>query len=199
MGPMNDGSMLAFVDHVLDDLRWEDGMFVGRRSDANVRGVVVIQSGEDGRYRFALPDLGSADSVLMFVADLQAHLTQVCRRAVPACPLHDHALVCDTTKDRFEWVCPNAAWRCAVGDYEEQAWPPKGLSVGGLAAAVSRRLQRHGIGGVRRIGVSDEGGRLVARIGVWPMSDPLTADLRHTLAPVLVEVHPKPGPLPRRA
>lgn len=199
MNPPTDRPTLAFVDRVLDDLRWQDGMFVGRRPDATEPGVVVIQFGEEGRYRLALPDLGSVDSVGTFVADVQSHLTQVYGRSVPACPLHDHSLVCENQADGFAWGCPDAEWRCAVGDYEEQAWPPDGLSAGGLAVAASRRLSRHGIEGVRRIGVSDEGGHQVAKIGVWPMSGALTEDLRKALAPVPVEVHPNPGPLPQRS
>ena len=192
-----DGPTLAFVDRVVEDLQWPDGMFVGRRPDPAQPDVVVIQSGGDGRFRVTPPDLGS-DSVRTFVMAVQSHLTQVYGRPVPACPLHDHALVFETQADGFAWRCPDATWRCAVGEYEEQAWPPKGLSDGGLAAAISRRLSRHGIGGIRRIGVSDEDDCQVAKIGVGQTSNALTETLRETLAPVPVEVYPRPGPLPRR-
>ncbi len=114
-------------------------MFVGRRPDTSVPGVVVIQSGEEGRFPPRVAASQFCGLGMTFVADLQLHLSRVYRRPVPACPLHDHSLVCETTADGVEWVCPDAEWRCAVGDYEEQAWPPEGLSDGGLAAAVSRR------------------------------------------------------------
>lgn len=127
MNTPTDGTTLAFVDRVLEDLQWQDGMFVGRRLDAAEPGVAVIQSGEEGRYRVALPDLGSIDSVWNFVEAVQSHLTQLYGRPVPACPLHDHCLVFETQAvGLFEWGCPDVAWRCAVGTTRNRLGRPRG-------------------------------------------------------------------------
>jgi hypothetical protein len=187
----NDRSaVLEFVDLVLGDLRLRDRMFVARRPEAGESRTVVIQSGEEGRCRLTLPQLGSVSSVETFVARVQAHLAGVYGRPVPRCPLHDHALVGKVCGDDVEWVCPEGAWRCAVGEYEERTWPPSGLDGGNMAAALSSRLGRRGIVGVRRVGVTRRAGGWVASLGVWPMSDALTEQLRAAAAPVAVDVQP---------
>lgn len=70
-------AVLEFVDLVLGDLRLRDRMFVARRPQAGESGTVVIQSGEEGSCRLALPQLGSVSSVETFVARVQAHLAEV--------------------------------------------------------------------------------------------------------------------------
>jgi hypothetical protein len=119
---------MTVVDQVLADLTLPDGMFVGRRTEDEDAHSVVIQTGEDGRHRVPV-DL---DSLETFMAAAQAHLTEVYGRPVPPCPLHGHALVGRVRDGGAEWVCPDGGWSCAVGDYEERAWPPE-ASGGSLA------------------------------------------------------------------
>ena len=86
----DDDPVLQFVDLVLYDLAFGGPMYVGRRPGLAAPGRVMIQSGEEGRRELALPDLSSAESVLAFVADLQAHVSDVHNAPVPACPVDSH-------------------------------------------------------------------------------------------------------------
>ena len=178
-------------------------MFVGRRPDTSVPGVVVIQSGGGGPVSASrCRDLGSADSVL----DVRRGRPVASQPGVydgPCQPARYMITLWSVRRRRmgFEWVCPDAGWRCGVGDYEEQAWPPEGLSVGRPGRrCIAQASARHGIDGrASHRGKRRRGPRGSPGSGVWPISDALTEKLRETLAPVLVEVHPRPGPLPRRA
>jgi hypothetical protein len=183
-------AVLEIVDRVLGDLALRDRMFVGRRPEAGESETVVIQTGEEGRHRLALPELESARSIETFMAAAQVHLGEVFGRPVPVCPRHDHALVGEAGGNEIAWVCPDGEWRCAVGDYEECIWPPE-LDAGNMAAVLSSRLARRGIAGVRRLGFSRRGGDWVAELGIWPMDDNLIEAIRKAAAPVAVEVKPE--------
>src|ERR1022692_4438192 len=154
--------VLEIVDRVLGDLALRDRMFVGRRPEAGETATIVIQAGEEGRHRLALPELGSVESIETFMADAQAHLGEVIGQPVPRCPRHDHALVGEASGREVAWVCPDGEWRCVVGNYEECTWPPE-LDAGNMAAALSSRLTRRGIAGVRRVGFRRRNGEWVAR------------------------------------
>ena len=88
-----------------------------------------------------------------------------------------------------EWVCPDGGWRCALGAYEEATWPPP-LDSGYLAAALSARLRRRGVTGVRRIGGVERDGRWVAQVGVWPMDPSIIDAVTRAAAPVPVVIEP---------
>lgn len=183
-------AVLEIVDRVLGDLALRDRMFVGRRPEAGESATIVIQTGEEGRHRLALPELGSEKSIETFIADAQAHLSEVFGHPVPRCPRHDHALVGEASGDEIAWVCPDGEWRCALGDYEECTWPPE-LDAGNMAAVLSGRIRRRGIAGVRRVGVSRRDGEWVAQLGIWPIDDALIKELRTAAAPIAVEVEPE--------
>jgi hypothetical protein len=89
MAPADDDAVLQFVDRVLYDLAFGGPMYVGRRPGA-VPGRVMIQSGEEGGREFALADLSSPKSVERFVAELQAHISDVHNKPVPACAVDSH-------------------------------------------------------------------------------------------------------------
>ncbi len=78
--------VLELVDVVLGDLALRGRMFVGRRPEAGDATAVVIQTGEEGRHRLALPESGSGESIEAFMADAQAHLGEVFGQPVPHCP-----------------------------------------------------------------------------------------------------------------
>lgn len=191
---MSDGvssnNVLEMIDAVLGDLALRDRMFVGRRPEAGEAATIVIQTGEDGRHRIALPKFGSRESIETFMSEAQAHLGEVFGQPVPRCPRHDHALVGEASGRQIAWVCPDGEWRCAVGDYEECAWPPE-LDDGNMAAALSSRLTRRQIAGVRRIGGARRDGEWVAQLGIWPMDDTLIENIRRAAAPIAVEVRPE--------
>lgn len=75
MGPRKDDRRLRFVDTVLYDLAFgggiDGGVGVMRRPGAGAPGMVVIQSGEEGRHELALPDVAIPDAIVRFVAELQ--------------------------------------------------------------------------------------------------------------------------------
>lgn len=185
--------VLDLVDAVLGDLRLRGHMFVGRRHDAGGPGMVVIQSGEDGRYELTLPDLTSPASIEAFVARVQAHLAEVFGVPVPACPVYAHTLVCRADTNGISWVCPECEWCSPLGEYEERSWPPSDLSGGQIASAVATRLSRRGFSGVRRISAYPGEDGWVVLIGVWPVTDARTAQLREAAAPFAVEVRSEPG------
>jgi hypothetical protein len=189
----SDQPVLDFVDAVLGDLMLRGHMFVGRRPDAGGPGMVIIQSGEEGRYELALPDLASPTSIEAFVARIQAHLAEVFGVPVPACPVHAHSLPCRAGFDGASWVCPDGEWSSPVGEYEERNWPPPDLSGADIASAVAKRLSRRAITGVRTVDAYLVEDGWVVLIGVWPLSDALTAQLREAAAPFAVEVRPEPG------
>lgn len=188
---------LELVDRVLSDLTWRDGMFVGRRPQQDGRLTVVIQSGEDARYRIARPDPTSPEDIERFMTEAQAHLTEVYGRAVPRCPDHDHALAAGATDGGPAWVCPEDGWRCPLGAYEELTWPPE-LSAGSMAAALGARLSRRGVTGVIQIGFERRKGDWVATVGVLPMEPDLIDAIKDAAAPVAVDIWQHKGPLPRR-
>jgi hypothetical protein len=172
-------------------------MSVGRRPEEGDWITVVIQTGEDGRYRIAPPDPRSPEEVERFMAEAQTHLSDVYGRPVPRCPHHDHALIGSTTGREPAWVCRQDGWRCPVGAYEELTWPPE-LSAGSMAAALSARLERRGIRGVIRIGFERRNGDWVATVGVLRIEPKLIDVIKGAAAPIAVDVWDHEGPLPRR-
>lgn len=81
-----------------------------RRPGAGAPGMVVIQSGEEGRHELALPDVAVPDAIVRFVAELQAHVIDVQGDELrPACPErpHTHFLACQAFDDEILWVCPD--------------------------------------------------------------------------------------------
>ena len=157
--------------------------------------MVVIQSGEDGRYELTLPG-SHVPSVRSraFVARVQTHLAEVFGAPVPACPVYAHTLVCRADTNGISWVCPECEWCSPLGEYEERSWPPSDLSGGQIASAVATRLSRRGFSGVRRISAYPGDDGWVVLIGVWPVSDARTAQLREASRAVRrVEVRAEPG------
>jgi hypothetical protein len=99
------------------------------------------------------------------VAAAQTHLEHVLGVPVPLCPEHDHALAGVASDGNLRWVCPDGAWECALGEYEERTWPQ--LDVTSLAPILSRRLQQRGtFPAVRTIAVARLGDERVADFGV---------------------------------
>jgi hypothetical protein len=184
-----DAVVLDLVDRVLGDLAPRDGMFAGRRDHDGDWRSVVIQAGEDGRYRLSVPDLSSPRSVEVFIADAQAHLQEIFDRPLPPCPLHGHALIGQVQGAEIAWVCPQGAWRCQLGEYEELAWPPE-LDAGNMAAALAARLGRRGINGWRTIGFDRRAGEWTARIGLWPMDPELMKRIAEAALPIAVAFEP---------
>jgi hypothetical protein len=197
MAPSDPDHVLAIVDMVLGDLRLRDRMFTARRPDPERPEVIVIQTGEDGRHDVPAPNPEQPRTLEMFIAAAQAHLRGVYGQPVPRCPLHDHALVARVEPGGTEWVCPDGDWHCTLGDYEENTWPPP-LGAGHLAAALSARLSRRGVSGVRRIGCVHRDGQWIAQVGIWPMSPAIINAVTQAAAPIAVKIEPRPGPLPRR-
>lgn len=191
----DDDPVLQFVDLVLYDLAFGGPMYVGRRPGAAAPGRVMIQSGEEGRRELALPDLSSAESVLTFVADLQAHVSDVHNAPVPACPVdsHDHALMCRSTDGAVRWVCPDAEWSSPIGEYDERNWPPTDLDAENIPDRTMTRIFRRDIDALREAHSERREDGWVIRVGVWPMTDAVGAQLREIAAPIAVEVYPQPG------
>ena len=54
MAPSDHDKVLVIVDQVLGDLRLRDRMFTARRPDTERREVIVIQTGEAGRYELPI-------------------------------------------------------------------------------------------------------------------------------------------------
>jgi hypothetical protein len=193
---VHDAVVLDLVDRVLCDLAPRDGMFVGRRDRDEDESSVVIQTGEEGRYRLSVPNVASPGSVEEFIAEAQAHLDEVFDRPLPPCPVHGHALIGQMRAGKITWVCPQGAWRCRLGDYEEQTWPPE-LDAGNMAAALAARLGRRGINGWRRLGFDRQAGGWTARIGLWPMDAELMERIAEAARPIPVAFEPDAS-MPRR-
>lgn len=181
--------VLEIVDRVIGDLRLRDRMFTARRPDPERPEMIVIQTGEDGRHELAAPTLGQPRTLEAFIAAAQAHLREVYGQPVPRCPVHDHALVANVDRDGIEWVCPDGAWRCPLGAYEESTWPPP-LAGGHLAAALCARLGRRGIVGWRRLGCEERDGKWVARVGMLPIDRSNIDAITRAAAPIPVEFEP---------
>jgi hypothetical protein len=143
----DDDPALQFVDLVLHDLAFGGPVYVGRRPGAAAAGRVMIQSGEEGRRELALPDLSSPESVETFVADLQAHVSDVHNALVPACPVdsHDHAVVCRSADGAVRWVCPDAEWCSPTGECDERNWPPTDLDAEEIPDRTMTRIFRRDI------------------------------------------------------
>jgi hypothetical protein len=182
-------TVLEIVDLVLGDLRLRDRMFTARRPDPEHPDVIVIQTGEDGRQDLPTPSLEQPHTLETFIAAAQTHLREVYGQPVPLCPKHSHALVAQLHGGEIEWVCPEGAWRCPLGAYEESTWPPP-LDSGYLAAALCARLDRRGATGWRRIGCVERDGGWVAQVGIWPMSPAIIEAITDAAAPIAVEFEP---------
>jgi hypothetical protein len=115
--------VLRLIDAVLGDLAVRSEMYIGRRREDGGDESFVLQTGEDGRLRLALPDRASDASIEGVVAEAQAYLGDVLGAPVPLCPRHHHPLVGSAAHGRLTWVCPEGSWQCALGDYEELTWP----------------------------------------------------------------------------
>ena len=172
-------------------------MYVGRRLGAAGPGRVMIQSGEEGRHEFALPDLASPGSVLSFVAELQAHVSgsDVHDTLVPACPVasHEHALACSCADGEVLWVCPDGQWSSPIGEYDERNWPPVDLDSEDVADRAITRISRRDIDELRVVIPERRDDGWVLCIGVWPMTDAVVTQLRDIAAPVAIEVFPQPA------
>jgi hypothetical protein len=195
MARADEDVVLEVVDRVLADLALRGRMFVGRRAEASDRATVVIQTGEEGRYRLRLPDLMAPETVEGFMADAQQHLGEIFGEPVPHCPVHDHALLGKVTGAEIEWVCPDGAWRCPLGEYEERTWPPGSqVPAGAVAAALVQRFERRGVTGWQRAGASLHDDVWVARVRVWPIDEALIDAIRRAAAPVEVSIEPGEAP-----
>lgn len=106
---------------------------------------------------------------------------------------HTHSLECRAFGDGPVWVCPDGEWRSPIGQYDELDWPPADLDAVTVPDRVFDRLSRRDVREVREASGERRSGRWIVCIGVWPMSDALTARLREIAAPVEVEVYPQPG------
>jgi hypothetical protein len=187
--PSDRTSVLEIVELVLGDLRLRDRMFTARRPDPQRPDQIVIQTGEEGRHALPIPSLVEPRTLEAFIAAAQAHLYEVYGQPVPCCPLHDHWLRARVERCAIEWVCPDGGWSCPLGDYEERTWPPD-LASGYLAAALSARLTRRQVTGVRRIGCDHRDGQSVFRVGIWPMSASTIDAVTRAAAPIPVECKP---------
>ena len=191
--PANDGrSVLEIVDLVLGDLRLRDRMFTARRPDSERADHVVIQTGEEGRHALPTPSLAEPRTLTEFIIAAQAHLRDVYGQPVPCCPLHHHALLPRLERGAIEWVCPEGTWSCPLGDYEENTWPPA-LAGGHLAAALSARLTRRSVTGVRMIGCDDRDEHPLFRVGIWPMSEEIMDPVIRAADPIPVEFEAREG------
>jgi hypothetical protein len=86
------------------------------------------------------------------------------------------------------WVCPEGAWECALGEYEERTWPQ--LDVTNLALILSRRLHRRGtFPAVRTIAVSRSGDERVVDFGVIDATHELLEVLAEVAAPLRMQRH----------
>ena len=185
--PAYDGrSVLEIVDLVLGDLRLRDRMFTARRPDPEHPDHLVIQTGEEGRHALPTPSLAEPRTLDEFITAAQVHLHDVYGQPVPGCPLHDHALLPRLERGAIEWVCPEGMWSCPLGGYEESTWPPA-LAGGHLAAALSARLTRRSVTGVRTIGGDDRDGHPLFRVGIWPMSAEIIDLVTRAANPIPVE------------
>lgn len=195
MASGDDLAVLEFVDLVLYDLAFGGPMYVGRRPGGAEPGRVMIQSGEEGRRELALPDLSSPKSVETFVAELQAHVSDVHNTPVPACPVdsHDHALVCRSDEGAVRWECPDAGWSSPIGEYDERNWPPADVDAEEALDRAVTRIFRRDIDALREGHPERRKDGWVLCVGVWPMTDAVAAQLREIAAPVAVEVYPQPG------
>ena len=109
---------------------------------------------------------------------------------LPLCPIHAHALIGRVIDGQVVWVCPQGAWRCPLGDYEEQTWPPA-LDAGDMAATFAARLGRRGITGWRELGFSSREGRVGREVGLWPMDEDVMERISLAAAPIRAEFHPE--------
>jgi hypothetical protein len=185
-------SVLEIVDLVLGDLRLRDRMFTARRPDPQRPDHIVIQTGEDGRHALPTPSLAEPRTLDAFITAAQAHLRDVYGQPVPCCPLHDHALLPRVERGAIEWVCPNGEWSCPLGDYEESTWPPA-VEGGYLAAALSARLTRRSVTGVRMIGCEDRDGEPLFTVAIWPMSAAIIDAVTRAADPIPVEFEASEG------
>ena len=184
--------VLMLGDAVLCDLAVRSAMYVARRREDGDAGSFVIQMGEEGRLRLDLPDLKSDASVTAPVAAAQTHLEEVLGAPVLLCPQHDHTLVGVASDGTLRWVCPDGAWKCPLGEYEERTWPQ--MDVTSLAPILSRRLHRRGtFPTVRTIAVTRSGDELVADFGVTEATDDLLHILAAAAAPLRMRTHESPN------
>lgn len=183
---------LALIDRVLVDAAVRSRMYVARRREDGDDESFVIQTGEEGRKRLALPDHTCDPSIERLVAAVQAHLGDVLNQPVPRCPEHEHALVGTASGGRLTWVCPDGQWRCDLGRYEEMTWPQRELGAR-LGPILMRRLNRYGASrAVRSIAVRDLDGELVADFGVTEATSELLNKLAMAAAPLPMRTHYSP-------
>lgn len=189
--------VLRLVDTVIADLAVRPARYVGRRACDGDAETFVIQDGEEGRLRLALPDLKSPGSVVAMTEAAQSYLCSELGEPVPRCPLHNHPLGLAVLDRGFEWTCAAGRWRCSLGDYAEDAWPH--FDSGQLPGILAGRLARRQITGVRSIGVTESDGEQVATFGVseLELTPELVAALRDAAAPLRIEIDERRG-LPRR-
>lgn len=79
--------VLRFVDALLSDLSLRSVIFVGRRAQDGDGSTFVIQTGEEGRCRLSLANLGLPISIEQVAAAAQAHLEGALSEPVPDMPL----------------------------------------------------------------------------------------------------------------
>jgi hypothetical protein len=117
--PREGDPLMRLIDAVLGDVAVRSAMYVARRRGDGDAETLVIQTGEDGRFRLGLPDPISDTSIEALVAEVQGHVGDVLGAPVPRCPRHDHALLGIAPKGSLKWVCPDGDWECALGDYAD--------------------------------------------------------------------------------
>ncbi|MDQ6807461.1 MAG: hypothetical protein M3065_21495, partial [Actinomycetota bacterium] len=144
--------VLRLLDLVLGDLAVGGVMYVGRRREDGDARSFVIQTGEEGRHRLALPDLSSDASIEACMTEAQAHVSSGLGVDVPRCPQHDHQLIARSGHVAVGWECPDGAWRCEAGAYADGAWP-RGIAASTMAPVLVHRLRERGIGGWHSLGV----------------------------------------------
>ncbi|MGH9067800.1 MAG: hypothetical protein ACRD0J_09975, partial [Acidimicrobiales bacterium] len=171
MGGVDDVSALDWVERVLGDLTYRSPFGVVWEASSESRPVEVeVGPADHPRIVVALSERGDISSaVAAFAAEVQEQLTPVfagrvgsarnpaqMTRWVPACPLHDHALV--AVGGGPAWVCPEGSWSCPVGGYEDSFWP---FGPDARSDDVQRGIHRH----LRAAGVGWSGSSQLERQG----------------------------------
>jgi hypothetical protein len=166
MAPSDHDKILEIVDEVIGDLRLRDRMFTARRPDPGRPEVIVIQTEEDGRHVLPIPSLEQPRTLETFIAAAQAHLST--STASPFLAVRG-----TTTRSSPESNSAGSTGSVLTGpggarSETTRRTPGLHYSLRVIAAALSTRLTRRGVRGVRRIGCIHQGGQWVAQVGIWP-------------------------------
>jgi len=161
---MDGRSPLQWIERVLADLTYRSPFgVVWSASSEELPIRVEIHPADRPTYSVVLSesDDDTVSAVVAFAVQVQEVLTDVFgeRRAVsregepppdagsvPACPLHDHALVAARGDEGPSWACPESDWSRPFGDYEDSFWPfgPDARSED-VNSGIFRHLQAAGV------------------------------------------------------